>query len=115
MANTNVLEEKEKIEWSDSAPDDYRKWCHAGGRRYIFVDSVIENGKGYRGLIFDIDLDSFDMSEHYIDDDDAEYIKSQESDYDKAYAIADCIDNSSETELYATEEEMWQEVREMEI
>ena len=115
MANTNFSKEKGSIEWLETSPEDYRKWCHAGGRRYIFVDCVIENDRGYRGMIHEVDLDSFDKSDCRLDEESREYIESQETDYNKAYAIADCMDDCRETELYATEEELWQRVMEMEV
>ena len=111
----NSIEEKELFEWSDTEPDDYRKWCYAGGRRYLFADCIFENDKGYSGWIYDIDLDRFDMAGHCFEEDDEEYIDSQNSDYEKAYAIADCIEHTRETGTYMTEEELWQGLKSIEV
>ena len=101
-------EVKEIFEWSDTDPDDYRKWCYAGGRRYLFADSVLEVGKGFHAYIHDIDLDAFNISDYTLEDYEIEYINNSYDDYEKAYAIADCIDPDRETGIFESEEALWE-------
>ena len=99
--------------WALTEPDDYRMWCYAGGRRFLFADCILENGKGYKGWIYDVDLDTFKSSDHPMTGDDLEYIKSCTGDFEKAYAIADCIEHDREVGVFETEEEMWSRVAEI--
>ena len=110
MSNKNKNQDKDLFIWSETEPDDYRKWCYAGGRRYVFADSILVNNQGYQGFVYDIDLDTFNLSDYNIDDEDLEYIESLTDDYERAYAIADCIQPTNETSVLPTEDAMWEEV-----
>ena len=105
----------ELFDWKFTEPDDFRMWCYAGGRRYLFADNIIVVNEGYQSYIYDVDLDTFDSKDHNIDEEDLDYINSCDDDYEKAYAIADCIQPTSETEVFPTEEEAWQYIREYKL
>ena len=66
----------ELFDWKFTEPDDFRMWCYAGGRRYLFADNIIVVNEGYQSYIYDVDLDTFDPKDHNIDEEDLDYINS---------------------------------------
>jgi hypothetical protein len=70
----------------------------------------------YYGAIYDIDLDKLQdyLQMDYFRKEDISYINTLDEDYEIACAIADCIecqDCDRETELFDSEEELWEYVR----
>ncbi len=108
-------ETKELYNWERAEDSDCQMWCYAGGRRYLFVNTIIKPKEDVcYGAIYDIDLDNlhFDLSQ-LLDKRTMEYIDSFDDDFERASAIADSVDCencSRETPSFDTEEELWEYV-----
>ncbi len=103
--------------WKQLDPDEPQYWCYAGDRRYLVADVILKvKEHKYYGAIYDIDLD--DLQEYfrmdYFHKEDISYINTLDEDYKIACAIADCIECGNcnrETELFDSEEELWECVK----
>ena len=106
---------KELFVWKYEDPEEPHMWCYAGGRRYLFADCIwmVQEDK-YYAAIYDVDLDHITLNESIFNDEDRSYIRSLKGDFAIAEAIECCMDReicSRTTDVFDTEEEMWEAVR----
>lgn len=101
--------------WKKTEPDEPQMWCYAGGRRYLFANCIlrVKLDKFY-GAIYEINLDNIEKDLAKLDERDTAYVKSLDDDFEMARELADSIDCDQcdrETELFDTEEELWEHVK----
>ena len=116
MSDANSSTEELYI-WKQLDPDEPQYWCYVGDRRYLVADAILKvKDHKYYGAIYDIDLDKLQdyLQMDYFRKEDISYINTLDEDYEIACAIADCIeceDCDRETELFDTEEELWEHIQ----